>query len=129
MSFILYMYPNMFSFLSLIVCIMFFLCFNLLLIPSFVIFCCHQMFNMRRYYFISHVRSLCMSCFFIVHDSQGYFSMIAMHACRTDSFVLVLIALLFQMVPNPVIAPCEFAMRRFISALQLLPLVIRLPRY
>jgi len=52
---------------DIIVCSTFFLSFNLLLISSFVILCCYRMLKMRRYHFISHARSLCMSCFFIVH--------------------------------------------------------------
>jgi len=51
--------------------------------PSFVIFCCHRMFNMRQYHFISHARSLCMSCLFIVHESPAYSRMLATYACRT----------------------------------------------
>jgi len=109
-----------FSFLLMSVCIMFFLRFNLLLIPTFVIFCRHRMFSMRRYNFISHARSLCVSCFHIVHDPQVYSSMLATQACRTDSLVPLPMSLLFQIVLNPDIVPCDFAIRRFISALQLL---------
>jgi len=83
----------MFNLLSITVCIIFFLSFNLFLIPSLVIFCCHRMFSKHIYHFISRARSLCVSCFFIVHASHAYrSSMLATHACRTDSFVLVLIA-------------------------------------
>ena len=44
--------PYRFSFLSIIICMMFFLIFSLILIATFDVLCCHAMFMIRRYYFI-----------------------------------------------------------------------------
>ena len=101
LSFILHIFPNRFSMLSIIVCITFFLSFTLNLISSFVVLCCHWCSSLVSSMSMSHKRS----------------STIAMHACKTISFVLILIVLLLQIVMNPVIVPCDFTMRCLISEL------------